>query len=269
MSSLEFAPQAVHSMALGMTYATQAEPDFGRARAALEDSEYFSVQEHDALRVALFGGRVMNELAIIDIRQGLYRYQRGTISDEEALAHAYNGTEYVAFACNALVSTLDENQKELQDTGQKQGVHSLIAGTMCSWFCGIQTTQLLDGTIGPDKRASDEAAAAQWMLGQRGAWLHAQIGESHFWSCVIPYIGLRAERINGGPVHALKGLKWAIVRGYPELSASKNSLPPESRDHILAVTRHLVRESVSRQGAIDAALDYQRFFVSDLRPVAA
>jgi hypothetical protein len=134
---------------------------------------------------------------------------------------------------------------------------------MNAWFRATQTSQLLAGDIGPKKKADRAAVDAQWMLGrgkpdEPGAYVHGKQGDNGYWSTQTSFLGLRGERINGGSVHFAKAVKWCAVRGIPELGRRLVTDSANRKQATLTAGR-LSLESITRKGAIAAALDYRRF----------
>ena len=58
--------------------------------------------------------------------------------------------------------------------------------------------------------------------------------------------------------HVAKALKWGAVRGLPEL-ARRSVTDPANRKQAWLTAGRLSVESVTRSGAMAAALDYRRF----------
>jgi hypothetical protein len=197
------------------------------------------------------------------VREGLYRRAYEDMPDDEALEYVESGIDGIKLAYTSLKTVLNNHGAQLRKRQLEAAAHGHICATMNTWLRAVQTAQLLDGEISPEKKADQAAVDDQWMLGrgkllEPGAWAHGKRGNDSYAATETAFLGLRAERINGGAVHMLKAIKWGIVRGLPELGYCLTT-DPTNRAHIAYSAGQLAAQSFTRSGAIAAALDYQRF----------
>jgi hypothetical protein len=273
MPVITFSPQVEALQAEGISIAKAEEPNFELARTMLYEAEYIvgipelesepGAAPESPLKAAIFSGRNMNDLGVVSVREGLFLRNHRGAHDEEAEAYVAAGIKEIELSYISLRNLLTDNAQTLTEKKWTESVHSHICGTMNTWFRATQTGQLLRNEIGPDKKANQAVVAAQWMLGrgtakEPGAYVHGQRGNNGYYAVQTPFLGLRGEVINGGSAHLAKAIKWGAVRGIPELSR-RVATDPDNRRQILLTVARLTLESTSRERAIAAALNHQRF----------
>jgi hypothetical protein len=242
----------------GIYLAQSDKPNFNDARAELSLARDSAVFEGSILR-----GRIASDLGVVSVREGLYRRAHEHMPDDEALEYVESGVDGIKLSYTALKTILNNHSAQLRKRQLEAAAHGHICATMNTWLRAVQTAQLLDGEIGPQKQADQAAVDDQWMLGrgkllEPGAWTHGKRGDDGYAAAETAFLGLRAERINGGAMHMLKGIKWGVVRGLPELGY-RLATDSTNRAHIAYTAGQLAAQSFTRNGAIAAALDYQRF----------
>jgi hypothetical protein len=250
MSELDFGDRANQYRGVGNELALFSQPDFYRARTALHTALEIVESHDDELMTNIFAARITGDFGVMDVREGLYHRAFDDASEAEVMDFISRGVGELDVSYRSLIGILSDRGDIVSKRGWEEDVQGITGATMNAWLRATQTQQLVSGELGPNVRATKEAARAQWMLGrgsehEPGAWVYSHQGNDAHAAVETPFLGMRAERINGGLVHVLKGLKWSIVRGLPELGRRLHS-DPESRGDLLRTSGRLVVQSLTR-----------------------
>jgi len=266
MSRIKFNAEVDALQEQGIDLAKADQPNFDLARETLSQAGAIAVKSFDNFRADLFTARNTNDLGVVDVREGLYNRSHNGATTNETLSYVTEGIDKIDFSYDSLLQVLANIYEDrLRDREQRSMVRATsghLAATMNTRYRATQTSQILAGEIGPDKKASKETLDAQWMIGkgtlvELGASVYAIAGDNGYWAAQTHLLALRGGRINGGSKQLLSGIGSGLTL-IPEM-LSRTVTDPKNVKQMLLTTLRLSLESRTRESAMAAALDYQHF----------
>ena len=259
---IELEPHLAAQKEEGIQMAKAENPDFVSATEAIDGVRAILLDRDPSTTRTVLVNRLNNDLAVVDVRTGLYAASHLGVEKPTAAALVLQGRNDMLQAYFTTKPLLHDAPREL--------IPSIKAHMGATQKCAFQATQSLQGLMGllsAEKRADQAMVSEQWMLGrgrtgedgqitEAGAYSNGKEGDDKYWSTQTCFIGVRGEVANGGFEHRAKALKW-LARGIPELS--KAILFDASRQEAVLTAGRLTLESLSRSRALAAILDYRLF----------